>query len=379
MKILIVNTLYHPYKVGGAEVSVQLLAEGLVAKGNTVRVVSLHDKETTKMDVVNGVEVSYLPLFNKYWPYSNYMPTKIEKMIWHLVDTYNIVMAKKVEREILQFQPDIVHTNNLAGFSVAVWDVVKKHNIKLVHTSRDYYLFHPNSTLFKRNKVQSPTCLEVKLYSLVKKLCSRNVDYYVGISDFIKNIHVNNGFFDKQKCQYIYNPINFIEKTEYNTGKIKIGFIGRLTKDKGFDDFCNLAKKYKDEFDFIAAGKFSVGSEGEKFKELAVKLNIHLLGFVKIDDFINYIDIVCLPVKWNEPFGRVVVECASAGVPVYTNKKGGISELFKYFNNIKEFNFDCSFEINTINSEGLELQYDKFSPDTIAKQYTTLFSRILEC
>lgn len=379
MKILIVNTLYHPYKVGGAEVSVQLLAEGLVAQGNNVRVVSLHDKETKKMDIVNGIEVSYLPLFNKYWPYSNYMPTKIEKMIWHLVDTYNIVMAKRVEEEILQFQPDVVHTNNLAGFSVAVWDIVKKHNIKLVHTSRDYYLFHPNCTLFKKDKIQNPASLEVKLYSLVKKLCSRNVDYYVGISDFIKNIHLENGFFNKEKSNYIYNSINFIKKNNYSTGKKKIGFIGRLTKDKGFDEFCELAEKYKHEYDFIAAGKFPVGQEGEKLRQLAINANIHLLGFVKIENFINHVDAVCLPAKWNEPFGRVVVECASAGVAVYTNKKGGISELFKYFNNIKEFKNDCSFGVSIMNNKDSELQYDKFSPNAIAKQYTDLFFKILEC
>lgn len=32
MKIMILNSLYYPYKFGGAEVSVQLLAEELVKK-----------------------------------------------------------------------------------------------------------------------------------------------------------------------------------------------------------------------------------------------------------------------------------------------------------------------------------------------------------
>lgn len=378
MKILIVNTLYHPYKVGGAEVSVQLLAEGLVAKGNTVRVVSLHDKETTKMDVVNGVEVSYLPLFNKYWPYSNYMPTKIEKMIWHLVDTYNIVMAKKVEREILQFQPDVVHTNNLAGFSVAVWDVVKKHNIKLVHTSRDYYLFHPNCTLFKNEKIQNTNSIEVKFYSLIKKISSRKVDYFVGVSDFIKNIHIENGFFNSEKSHFIYNAIKPHEKTSYSAGKKKIGFIGRLTIDKGFDDFCELAARYKNEYDFFAAGKFSNSMEDEYLKKIAQENNITLLGYIDFKEFISLIDAVVLPVKWNEPFGRVVVECAMAGVNVYTNKMGGVSELFNYFNNISEFDFDSILKVDFENNNRSENLDDKFSPNNIAKQYSNLFVKVLE-
>ncbi len=45
MKIIIVNSLYYPYKFGGAEVSVQLLAEGLVARGITVKVITLNNKK----------------------------------------------------------------------------------------------------------------------------------------------------------------------------------------------------------------------------------------------------------------------------------------------------------------------------------------------
>lgn len=45
MKIIIFNTLYYPSKLGGAEVSVQMLAEGLASNGHEVIVVSLGEKE----------------------------------------------------------------------------------------------------------------------------------------------------------------------------------------------------------------------------------------------------------------------------------------------------------------------------------------------
>lgn len=48
MRVLIVNTLYYPYKIGGAEVSVQLLAEELTRKGHQVRVVCLHHEKEKK-------------------------------------------------------------------------------------------------------------------------------------------------------------------------------------------------------------------------------------------------------------------------------------------------------------------------------------------
>lgn len=45
MKIMIFNTLYFPYRIGGAEVSVQILAEELVNQGHSVRVVSLTEEK----------------------------------------------------------------------------------------------------------------------------------------------------------------------------------------------------------------------------------------------------------------------------------------------------------------------------------------------
>ncbi|HCC6428424.1 TPA: group 1 glycosyl transferase, partial [Klebsiella pneumoniae] len=62
MKIIIVNSLYYPYKFGGAEVSVQLLAEGLVARGITVKVITLNNKKEIERFNHNGVEVVSFPL-----------------------------------------------------------------------------------------------------------------------------------------------------------------------------------------------------------------------------------------------------------------------------------------------------------------------------
>ena len=43
MKVLIVNVLYPPHKIGGAEKSVSLLAEALVRAGDEVVVATLDD------------------------------------------------------------------------------------------------------------------------------------------------------------------------------------------------------------------------------------------------------------------------------------------------------------------------------------------------
>lgn len=375
MKVLIVNTLYHPHKIGGAEVSVQLLAEGLVAAGHYVRVVSLHDQKLKKIEKINGVEISYLPLFNKYWPYSNYIPTKLEKLVWHILDTYNLVMAKRVEQEIVEFKPDIVHTNNLAGFSVSVWDRISSLKLPLVHTTRDYYLFHPNSTLYKNNKNQNPEDISIKLLSFFKKNAAKKVQYYIGISRFIKNFHLDNGFFNKKKSTFIYNGVEFIEKEKKITVRKKVGYIGRLTKDKGFDKYCEIARNNSERFDFVAAGRFQNDTEGLELRNKAEISNVEILGFVDFKEFLKLVDAIVLPIQWNEPFGRVIVESALAGVEVYSNKVGGISELYDIFPNLNEINNSNLFISESYFDNSLIASI--FSNENIVNKHIEIYKKVL--
>ncbi|AYO40708.1 MULTISPECIES: glycosyltransferase family 4 protein [Serratia] len=374
MKILIVNTIYSPYKVGGAEVSVQLLAEELVKKGHMVRVVTLHDDNIKKSASINGVDVSYLPLKNIYWPFDNEAgkKTAFQKIIWHLVDNYNPLMAKSFGRELDDFRPDVVHTNNICGFSVAIWKEVKKRKIKLIHTSRDYYLLHPNSTLYSDSGNIATSSLPVKFWSFIKRLASSNIDSYVGISDFIKTFHIENGFFSESENYFIYNAVNKPIFTGKESSITRFGFIGRLTRDKGFDDYCAYAKRNPGSI-YYAAGRFSNDTEGKELKKKASDSNIKLLGFVTVESFLSRIDIAFLPVKWQEPFGRVIVECVLANKVVMTNSVGGITELKNLLPNI----YFIGKEIAGISPKEIvevtERQIAMFSQGTITSNYLMVY------
>ena len=340
MKITIINTLYTPYKIGGAEVSVQILAESLAEKGHQVQVICLTEKKEAWFDNINNVDVCYIPLANMYWPYGKKRNPSWKRLLWHLIDQYNPVMAKAVEKQIKLFKPDVVHTNNLAGFSLSVWDVVKKLNIKLVHTSRDYYLFHPNCTLFTKGVNVDPDSLPVRLWSWFKKVKSSKVDHFVGISEFVTDLHKSKGFCKKAKFDTIYNPVpkSKIEKIPQLGDTLRIGFIGRLSVEKGFDEFCNIANKLRSDvqnIQFIAAGRFDESKEGNILRKQALDLGIELLGFTTLESFLTQVDAVILPTKWREPFGRTVVEC-SYHVPVFTNPQGGVKELMLNIDNVKD-------------------------------------------
>lgn len=377
---MIFNSLYFPYRVGGAEISVQLLAEELVRRGNTVRVVTLHEKKIRESKKINGVTVIYLPLRNLYWPFKENKYSKLKKLAWHILDTYNFLMTKLVRNEIEDFSPEVVHTNNLSGFSVCVWSEVKRKNVKLVHTSRDYYLFHPNSTLFNRGKTIAPSNKAVVLWSYIKKKLSKNVDIYIGISKYITNLHIKNGFFPNSKSDVIYNSVEKINCHKSTYEPIKVGFLGRLSYEKGFDEYCQLANKYNHDsgYEFISAGKFQDEQSKRVLGKLALDSGVNVIGYMDLKVFLDSVDIVVLPIKWHEPFGRTVVECALAGKVVVTTPVGALCELANIMNNIviSENIFDA-FESgvsgvkNTLVTQSI---IDTFRPEVIAEKYFATYS-----
>ncbi|HFZ1424903.1 MULTISPECIES: glycosyltransferase family 4 protein [Serratia] len=380
MKIMIVNTLYSPYKIGGAEVSVQLLAEELVMMGNEVRVICMHQEENRKEAIINGVKVVYLPLKNIYWPYgSNQNQNKVRKLIWHLIDNYNIAMAKLFRNELIDFSPEVVHTNNLSGFSVSIWNEIKKRKIKLVHTARDYYLFHPGSTLYVKESNIKASSMNVKAWSFLKRLQSKKIDSFVGISDYIRDFHSQNAFFKNAIKETIYNSVEVDLYYRSQAEKhVVVGFIGRLTEDKGFNKFCDIAEEFsgKDEVKFIAAGRFNSDNSGRKLDGRAKRANINVLGFVPVTTFLEQVDFVVLPIKWQEPFGRAVVECAMSGKIVLTNLVGGVSELERMLPNIYDLD---KININNIfclkPKEFSESEKFIFNKRRIAQAYFNIYQK----
>lgn len=373
--------------MGGAEISVQLLAEELVKKGHKVRVLCLSKNRSKTSALINNVEVVYIPLANIYWPFENVRRSVLKKMFWHLIDTYNPIMKQRVYKELKEFDPDVVHTNNIGGFSVSAWKAIKKCKKNIVHTMRDYYLFHPNSTLFKKGSSMSVNSYPVIFWSLYRRYMSNLIDMPVGISKYIADFHEANDFFKKKVApvQYIYNPVEAVisePNLQPNGMPLRIGFIGRMTKEKGFDLFCDVAESVVREglnFTFVAAGRFGTDEDSNILKTRSASLNIEILGFVPLMDFMSKVDIVLLPIKWMEPFGRSVVESVLSRKIVITNSVGGIEELSYLLPNI--YCLDNKIDIikllksDVINTNVVidDKQKNIFSKDTIASDYERIY------
>lgn len=326
MKVAIINTLYAPYQVGGAERSVQILANGLLKLGVEVNIITLHEGNRVEHFILDGISIWRIPLLNIYWPFNGGHQSILKRLLWHLIDNCNYRMGRLVEDVLKQIKPDVLHTNNLAGFSVDVWNRAARLGIPVVHTARDYYLIHPNAMLFDGEGIQSEHSFTARLWSLRKKIASQRISAFVGISKYVVDIHHRIGFFRNATSHVIYNSIELVDDQSPSDGMRTncVGYIGRLERSKGLEAVLE-AMQHRPDLKLLVAGNGEL-SYVEHLKRIAPE-NVEFLGVQSPHNFFKRIDALIVPSRWAEPLGRVVLEAYSYGIPVIASKIGGLQEI----------------------------------------------------
>ncbi|MGM1497834.1 glycosyltransferase family 4 protein, partial [Bacillus cereus group sp. BceL239] len=328
MKILIFNTLYYPNIIGGAEKSVQLLAEMLVSRGHEPIIVSTFTDD--KIDKVNGIKVYYLHHRNLYWSINSKDKKALQKVFWHGLDVYNPRFSKEITNIILNEKPDVIHTNNITGFSTIPWIIAKKFNIPVVHTLRDFSLICSKSTMFKGSDNCSGQCSECKVFSMYKKGLTnkQHVDYVVGNSHFMIQRHKELGFFQDTPSARIFNGTHIRKeghKDKQLVGKLKFFYMGRIDYTKGIKLLLDVFTKVQDA-ELILAGKVYEEEIEKNIEKNTYPKNIKFLGYINPNDILSEIDILIAPSLWNEPLPRVILEAYSYGKPAIGTDRGGIPE-----------------------------------------------------
>jgi glycosyltransferase involved in cell wall biosynthesis len=331
MKILITNTYYFPAFVGGAEISVKLLAEGLTAAGHEVYVLTTGlQNRVYKVNNVIVISVKQRNLFNSY---DKTQRSKLVKTFWHLLDSLNFLYYFKIAAILKRLGPDIAHTNNVQGFSPFLWYIIKRQKIPLVHSMRDYYMLCHKCSLYNGENCKT-LCTPCKTTHSVKKYFFKFPDHFIGISKFILNKHQFYHSAISDKISLIYNAVDTSQSAltiNAPRERIVFGYIGRIDLDKGVgymvEELANLAPDEKNKFKVVFAGQ----GPSKLIEELSSQLEgieFEFLGLTKQADFYRAIDLLIVPALWNEPFGRIVIESLSYMVPVCQSDRGGLKEIY---------------------------------------------------
>ena len=127
----------------------------------------------------------------------------------------------------------------------------------------------------------------------------------------------------------------FLSSSSSATEKIRIGFIGRVSIEKGVDTLVQafelLESRHPSKFSLVIAGEPLFASKPSANKAVQalnrVQAQCKRLGWVTTSEFFSQVDILVCPSSWQEPFGLVLAEAMSARRPIVATRVGAIPEV----------------------------------------------------
>ena len=374
MKILLANKFY--YRRGGDCIYMLNLEQLLKAHGHEVAVFA--------MDYPENLDT----------PWKKYFPKTMSKVKAFTRPFGDGETKRKFSQLLDDFQPDVVHLNNIhTQLSPVIAELAHGYGCRVVWTLHDYKLLCPRydclreisgklancELCFNGNK---KACLEYKcmkgskLASFIgyreavtwnRERLEKATDVFVCPSQFMADKMVQGGF-EKRKMKTICNFIDVekcrfsnTERTE-NTEKYYC-FIGRLSHEKGARTLIEAANQLPYRLVVIGGGPLM-----DELKAVA-KDNVEFVGFKQWDDIKQLVGkarFSVIPSEWYENNPLSVIEAQCLGTPVLGANIGGIPELTEYTfvsGNVEDLKekiegmWNATFDYNKLASESMA-RYD---------------------
>ena len=394
MKILLVNSLYPPQVIGGAEVSCQKLAIELSKEGHRVFVLTTSDKDYCEEK--DGVSIIYRRFGNimSFWKFKHSTP--LCRIVYKIIDVYNPYNCKVIDRVLSEIQPDVIHANTIYGITPVLWTCAKRNNIPVVQTVRDYYLMCPKANLMKKEgNCENPRML-CKLFRAFHRCWGKNVTALTAPSQYTLDCFLEAGYFKNSLSRTIYNAINCdIERFE-RLAKEKLGkkseithiaYIGSFIETKGIDVLLEAIQKAPDNMVFHFMGKGRLQKKIENVRDQGNKIIIEgFLDEASLNSVLENMDMLVCPSVWAEPFGRVIIDGYKSCLPVIATNCGGMPELIddgvtgriiESFDSMAIVDAIVDIKKVGITKESIQAMREKlkkFSIEQQGKEFTKLFS-----
>lgn len=217
------------------------------------------------------------------------------------------------------FKPDVVHLHSsFAGLVLRPALAARSDGPRVVYC--------PHGWAFSRETGR----LSHLMTKAVESLLARTSDRIICISGDEFNEAIRAGI-SADRLTLVHNgisksrPLPQSGAASWNSKKVKVLFIGRLDRQKGFDLLIEAARSLEDVLDLRIVGA-SVISKSER---LEVPANVSLLGWLdrqQIETNLEAADLVVIPSRW-EAFGLVALEAMRAAKPILAFRSGALPEI----------------------------------------------------
>ncbi len=259
------------------------------------------------------------------------------------IQKYALLACQKVQ----EGEYDIVHANDWMTFRAGTL-IQKLTNTPVV--------FHVHSVESDRNGLGAN-----KEIALIEKESLIHARYILAVSSRLQQQIAQDYGVDEQKIEVIANGVSGQWNSPKPVKKLPVvGFIGRLTHQKGPSYFLDVARELRSRVPGI---KFMVIGEGylkEELKAKAQRLNLPIVftNFLDREELTNaqsQLDLLIAP-SLSEPFGLVILEGLQAGIPVITTKNTGIAEFVPDLPQIEPWD---SFQLTLLSERLLKLNEER--------------------
>ncbi|MFB0612676.1 glycosyltransferase family 4 protein [Aurantiacibacter poecillastricola] len=253
---------------------------------------------------------------------------------------------RAIASRIAQDRPDIVQVQNLYPLiSPAVLPVIAEAGVPIVMRLSNYRLVCPNGLFLSHGQV-CEACSGGKEWNCVAKNCENdlfksaayaarnafarrqgyyrdNVTRYYAQTEFQRSILVRDGY-PADRIDVIPNMIDVPEDAPEWTPGSYVGFVGRLSHEKGIDTLLAAARRTPDVRYKLA------GSLGAYEGRSDIPGNVELLGNLEPDElarFYREAALIAVPSIWYEGFPGVMIEAMRNARPLVVSDIGGLPEI----------------------------------------------------
>jgi len=267
---------------------------------------------------------------------------------------WNMDSARRFERKVKEFCPDIVHFHNIFPLiSPSVYGVCWKNKIPMVQSLHNSRIICPGSCFFRkgslcmdcfkkdfpwpgvRHKCYHNSFLQTFLIGLMsrwyyfRRLWQEKIGGYIVFSQFYRQIFIKWGIPENKvfiKPHFIAADPGDTRGAVSDTHAI---FVGRLDARKGI---MTLIKAWE----HISSLPLLIAGEGEGRKILEEYIaekkikNVNFSGNINHQQMFELIQnskFLVVPSEAAETFGLVVIEAFACGIPVLCSDAGGLKEI----------------------------------------------------
>jgi len=361
MKICLINSLYKPYKRGGAEVVFNTIVKELKKDGHDVFVITISAKKSKKNYVVK--EMDDLNVF-RFYPQNIFSFVDInsqpywKRVIWHILDSFNYHSYRQVKKILKKERPKLVLTHNIKGLGYLTLKAIKKLKIKNIHTLHDVQLVQPSGLIIKDCEKLN---LLAKNYLKISRWLIGSPDVVVSPSKWLLDFYRQYDFFAKSKKVVLPNPLVLDTKDwhkNFDDNKINYLFLGQLEEHKGISFLLEVFSKFNklDNAKLIIVGSGRLENAlKEKYKD---KEWVEFLGYIpanKLSKLVfKQIHYTIVPSLCYENSPSVIYDSFKYATPVIASEIGGVPELVK--EGVNGYTFEAGNKISLLNKLNMSMQ-----------------------